>query len=197
MSLQTLIKQRIALIGLSTVCEQLGYLSIEKASKRITEIVNSPVLCLDQAGFDFHYSTPDLIRKLCELLEIPALLCNQVIDDINARLALARNKFASHLFIETNFKRKNEPVFALAAMESQRYISIDPVVQDLPLNEQLDHIQKLAISHYSTQSSLELWGEIQQYAYFYDAETIIIFSPAGEVINAVNEYPVSRARLSI
>ncbi len=197
MSLQKLIAQRLAATDLPTICAQLGYSSTDKASKRIEEIISSPVLCLDKSGFDFHYGTPEFIRKLCSLLKIPTLLSNQVIDEIHASLATTKARFIPRLFIETNFKRRNEPIFSLAAMENRRYIAIDSIIQDLPLNDQIDEVQKLIAIHYATQPSLPLWGEVQQYVYFYDAKTIIIFSPTCEIIDVVNEYSFSKTTLSI
>jgi len=93
-----------------------------------------------------------------------------------------KNTFKSYLYIETNFKRKNEPLFVLASLESRRYIPVDDI-QGVLLNDQLKYIQKLIRSHHAEQTVLYLWGEISQYVYFYGEKTIIIFSTSGEVVN--------------
>ena len=82
-------------------------------------------------------------------------------------------------------------------MECKRYISIDPGIQNLPLNELLDRVKQLIKSHYQEQTSLPIWGEIKQYAFFCDEHTVIVLSPKGKVIDAVPSYIRSRAKIRI
>lgn len=196
MSLQYLIKDKLKSSKINELAEALGYSTTKKLSERIGAVTNSDTLSLDSSHFDFHYSTPEFIRKLCEVLMIPLVLCNKVISEIEADLQIKKYKFKSRLFIETNFKRKNEPIFALAALEGRRYIPVDDL-QGVLLNDQFKYIQKLIKSHYAEQSVLEVWGEISQYVYFYDENTIIIFSTSGDVIDSVEKYSTSRATMSL
>lgn len=197
MTLQNQIREKLAKSDLNTVIKQLGYSSVEKPLLRINSIIDSPMLSLDKSGFDFHYSTPALIRKLCEILTIPAVLCDSIINETEKSLLAQKQKFKSYLFIETNFERNNQPIFILAAYESRRYLSVHSDVKKLELNEQLEHIQALLKEHYAQQTSLEMWGEIKQYVYFYDEQTVVVFSPSGEVIDTVTEYFCSQAIMSL
>lgn len=196
MTLQALITEKLATHNLHDVAKQLGYNNDQKLSERLDLILDSPNLALDKSSFDFHYSTPELIRKLCQILSIPAKFCNVIISEIEASIEASKRKFKSYLYIETNFRRSTQPIFMLAALNSQRYIPIDDI-QELILNEQIEHVQALLKSHYAKQSILPLWGEIDSYVYFYDEQTIIIFSPAGRIIDTVEEYFVSRPTLRI
>jgi len=107
-----------------------------------------------------------------------------------------KDTFKSYLYIETNFKRKNEPLFVLASLENRRYIDVDGI-QGEYLNDQLKYIQQLIRSHYAEQTELAVWGEISQYVYFYGEKTIIIFSTSGEVVDTVETYSTSRATIHI
>jgi len=193
MMLQVLIKEKLSNRDINLIAKQLGYSSSDRLISRINAIIESPYLALDKSSFDFKYSTPELIRKLCELCNISLVLCNTIISQIESKLTLRRCRFNSHIYIDTDFKRKSEAVFVLAALESSRYIAIDEVIQDLPLNEQLDHIKQLVTSHYQKQSSLPVWGDIQRYVYFFDENIVIVLSSEGEVVGSSDEYSMSRA----
>ena len=195
MYLQELITENLATRDINDVARKLGYKTPEKVAARIRAITASPCLALDKSGFDFRYSTPELIRKLCEILDIPEVLYNKIISETEAYLLQKQQKFKPYIYIETNFHRKSEPIFALAVLERTRYISIDPSLHGLPLNELLDHVKKLVKSHYLQQSSLSLWGEIKQYVFFCDEHTVIVLSTTGDVIHALPSYIRSRALL--
>jgi hypothetical protein len=197
MTLQTLIIEKLATQNLHDVAKKLGYSNEQQLSARLDLILASSYLALDKSGFDFHYSTPELIRKLCHILSIPDRLCNNIISEIEVSLEASKNRFKSYIYIETNFKRSSQPIFMLAALNSQRYIPIDDELQKLPLNEQIEHVQRLLKAHYAQQTALQIWGEIDKYVYFYDENTIVIFSPSGRVIDTVDEYFVSRPILSL
>ena len=197
MYLQELITENLATRDINDVARQLGYKTPEKVSARIKAITDSPCLALDKSSFDFRYSTPEFIKKLCETLDIPEDLYTTIINETETNLLHQSQKYKPYIYIDTNFQRKSEPIFALAVMESTRYISIDPGIQNLPLNELLDRVQQLIKSHYQVQTSLPMWGEIKQYAFFYDEHTVIVLSPKGQVIDAVPDYSRSRAVLKI
>ena len=201
MSLQSLFTKELATRDINEVAKQLGYnaRSYEKVSARINTIINSPYLALDKSGFDFRYSTPELIRKLCAIFDIPAFLCNKIIGDIEEYLLLQQSKFKPYIFIETNFQRKGQPIFALAVLESTRYISLDSTLNNVSLNEILDPVKKLVKSHYQNQSEPLIWGKIEHYVFYYDEQTVIILSPTGKVLSADDHYnrSISRATLSL
>jgi len=115
----------------------------------------------------------------------------------SSNFALDKRKHKPQLFIETNFKRTSESVHVLSAMQHSRYLAIDSAVQSLSLNSQLDQIRLIVKAHYEKQTKLPLWGDIQQYVYFYEKDVIIIISPQGEILDTVDDYGVSRATLRL
>jgi hypothetical protein len=196
MSLQYLIKSKLKLFNINELAKALGYSSINKLLERIDTVVKSDTLSLDNSHYDFHYSTPEFIRKLCDMLTIPSNLCDKIMAEIEAKIQIKKFRFKSCLFVETNFKRKSEPIFALAALNGRRYLPVEGF-QGIALNDQLKYIQRLIKSHYAEQPELEMWGKISQYVYYYDEKTIIIFSTSGEIIDSVEKYSTSTATMSL
>ncbi len=196
MSLQYLIKDKLKSVNIKDVADALGYSSTKKLSVRIDVVINSETLSLESSDYDFHYGTSQFIRKLCDALAIPLALCNKIIDEIETKINIKKYRFKSSLFIETNFKRKSEPIFVLACLEGRRYIPVDEI-QDLGLNEQIEHVQRLIRAHYAEQTELQVWGKISQYVYYYDEKTNIIFSTSAEITNSVEQYSRSRATMSL
>lgn len=125
------------------------------------------------------------------------MIFDTVIEGIQADLLAKGQKFKPYIFIETDFKRKNEPVFMLAALQHQRYLPIEEKTQSLSLNEQLDVIGEKIKVHYQQQTCLKLWGEIQKYVFNYNESSALQFSTKGELLEAVEDYVYSKATLTI
>ncbi len=200
MTLQTLIAEKLALTDISLVTQQLGYSAKaqDEVAARITDIINSSCLALNESSFDSLYSTPEFIKYLCVTLNIPELLSNKIISETEEPSLQKQPGFKPSIFIETNFKRKSEPIFALAALEGTRYISLASEISYLPLNKLLEHAQHLVKAHYQKRPNL-IWGKIEYYVFYYDEQTVIILSPEGKVIGADDYYirSISRATLSL
>ena len=195
MFLQALITENLANRDINEIARQLGYKTPEKVSLRIKAITTSPCLALDKSSFDFRYSTPELVKKLCEILNIPEGLYTKIIKETEVNILQQQQKFKPYIYVETYFQRKSEPISALAVMENTRYVPIESSLYNLPLNDLLDHVKEIVKNHYQKQTSLPLWGEIKQYAFFCDENTVIVLSPQGQVTDALPSYIRSKAIL--
>lgn len=196
MTLQALIKEKIAVQDSKQIAKQLGYSVTKKFENRVTEVTESPYLTLDKSGYDFHYSTAQFIRKLAETLGIPELFYNKVIEDIEAQLELNSQK-KPYFFLETNFKRESQPTFMLGALQSWRYLKIDEEILKLSLNEQLSRLSDFIKAHNQQQPVLKMWGKIECYVYYYQEDMIFVFSTTGELLSSTSEYFYSRAFLAL
>jgi len=197
MSLQTLIKTKIAHKGIEATAKLLGYsASSPKFKLRVQQLIESPYLGLDQSHYDFKYDSSTFVKKLSEALDIPEHLYSTVIDETHKALALENEKM-THFFLETNFKRKNQPVFVLCAVQSNRFLSVDKDISNLPLNDQLEKLSCLIQRHNKESPSLQIWGTIVSYVYFYTDDTILIFSTSGELLESRPSYEYSRGTLSL
>jgi len=195
--LQSLIHQKLLKIDLEELSHSLGYRGNDKFNKRLTAMFANEYFGLDSSYYDFKFSSEEFVRQLCNQLGIPSLLVDKVLDEIKAELEKQKNASKPFIFIDTDFKRKSEPIFVLAGMQNQRYLTIDEFVAVKPLDKQLYDIQEIVKAHYQTHSILDLWGKVQRYAYFYQADYIVVFSVTGEILDVTNDYPLSVAALRL
>ena len=94
-------------------------------------------------------------------------------------LETEQNRFKnSYLFIDTNFKRKSEPIFVLAFMEHKRRIAYKNI-GDLYFksdDEILEIISKFVKEDYFTcDGTIKLWGKIVAYNWHHTNEKVYIF----------------------
>ena len=95
-----------------------------------------------------------------------------------------REKFDEcYIFVNTNFKRKSEPIFALAFCEYKRHISLlkdDLVFKTDP--EIFEIIGAIVKQHYiSSNGVIALWGNIENYKYHHKDGNSYIFDTNGNI----------------
>ena len=82
-----------------------------------------------------------------------------------------RVKFrGSYIYIDTDFRRKSEPIFALAMAQHLRYISLTPFLDELcfkALDEQLKAISKITKSYYQKTQTLPIFGAITGFKLYF------------------------------
>lgn len=91
----------------------------------------------------------------------------------------------SYIFINTNFKRKSEPIFALAFCESQRNITLDKNNLIFQSDDKIFYIISNVVKlHYiDTKGTIGIWGDIINYAYHHYNGKVYIFDNEGNQIN--------------
>ena len=115
---------------------------------------------ISKGHFDWSHSSKTLILALSKHFGF------NIDDELNAAKIRydEREKFrGSYIYIDTNFKRFNEPIFALAMAQYLRYISLTPFLDELcfkALDEQLNIISKVVKDYYQKTKSLPVFGEI-------------------------------------
>jgi len=178
----------------------MGYSSrnLVKAAARIHKVITDDHLGLDGGGYDFKYTNTEFVLKLCGVLGLDSADCSGQVDAIVAELDEYRHRYHPWLFVDTNFKRTSQPIFALAFMEGKRrvYLSKDLVV--LPMDKQVDQVGRLIRQHYQKSGGkLDLWGPIQHYKYFYDTDKFITFDTSGVVVDTGDAEAPPSATLTI
>ena len=82
-----------------------------------------------------------------------------------------RVKFrGSYIYIDTDFRRKGEPIFALAMAQHLRYISLTPFLDELcfkALHEQLKVISKITKNYYQKTKTLPIFGAITGFKLYF------------------------------
>jgi len=109
------------------------------------------------------------------------------------------SKKPGHLFVNTNFRRKNEPVFVLAFCEGVRNISIDRR-EFKNREEELEYVKKFVKNHYrKNEKKISIWGEIENYFYKSDSfDKYLILDKEGDIIEEKKDFFIpNRAILAI
>ena len=94
-----------------------------------------------------------------------------------------------YIFVQTDFIRQNEPIFALACMDHLRRIRMDKVSVLRSNDEGLSDARLLCKSHYEKHLGvLPLWGSILNYQYVVNQKRYI-FDKEGHVLDCVENQP--------
>ncbi len=193
------IKSRLSKVDVNQLAKPLGYNSPAKAHKRLNALISSGNVenWLRQGGYDFVHSNQSFLMKLCEVLDLDENLYLPVIDNIREKLKKLSAMPQPYIFVNTNFKRSSEPIFALAFMEGQRRIYIDKLAVLNSLDEGISIAVHLVTEHYKkSNGTLEMWGKIDNYVYHVNNKKYVL-NHKGELLDSPHEIPESRASLFI
>jgi hypothetical protein len=194
-----LIKSRLEKTEKEPIVKALGYINKQKGLKRLDALIytNSTEDWLRKSGYDLVHSNKSFLIKLCDVLGFDEDSCLKIIKKTTERLNAIDRMPAPYIFINTNFRRGNQPIFALAFMEGVRRISIDKVKVFDSSDDGLSIAKKLVKKHYQkTQGTIKMWGKIDNYIYYANDKKYII-NKAGEIENDEIEIFESKAVLSI
>lgn len=124
------------------------------------------------------------------------------LDDLRAHVDDDRYAYRPWLFVDTNFKRTSQPIFALAFLESQRRLSLPKELKMMPLQEQLDYLKSYIADYLDSliaeDGNASVWGKpVGFYCHLSDTHGLKL-GLNGELIEDVHE-PVHHggARLSL
>ncbi|MFK5926560.1 MAG: hypothetical protein QM483_08025 [Desulfuromusa sp.] len=193
------IKAKAQCCDLTEVVRLMGYQRPGKALERLNLMLSAPNLlkCFDKSGFDFKYSNREFVLKLGNILDIPQSAITDGIEAMNREQVRIEKMFQPSIFINTKFKRQNQPIFVLAMLEGSRRINIskDDVLQNQ--TAELQRIKQIVINHYKKNSGeLKLWGRIYQYIYSFEVNQTLAISPNGKVTND-DGYQQQKASLTL
>ncbi|MFC2747690.1 MAG: hypothetical protein ACFN4I_05490 [Campylobacter concisus] len=147
----------------------LGYVREQNFTRALVNLEAAKSLdeFITKGHFDWAHSSETLILALSEYF---ALSIEAELSEVQ-KLYNERVKFrGSYIYIDTNFKRKNEPIFALAMAQHLRYISLTPFLDKLcfkALDEQLNIISKVVKDYYQKTKSLPIFGEITGFKLYF------------------------------
>ncbi|MCH8553001.1 MAG: hypothetical protein LAT62_13775 [Natronospirillum sp.] len=199
-ALQPLIQSRLSQVDTSDLLHRLGYApDNQRALERLMLTVESDDYGLRQSRFDFRYSGADFLRALCRQLDIAPEPVEAEIRRVQDSLREETMAYRPFIWIDTHFRRASQPLFALAACESQRHIGLDwRLAAKAPWEEQLRQVRARIARHWQeTQGELGIWGQVQEYWYFYAEGQAVRLKPTGELIESHQGSVPSRASLSL
>lgn len=181
--LNTLLNQKLEGRDLTQLAKAIGYQNPKKCIHHLqSHVLNQPFLGLDQPHYDFRYSTPELIKKLVEALEIPESVLESALEEIETGIK-RYNQNRPFVFVKTDFsiKQRPLPIFALAALESRRRIPVDFEDFHNDKTAMYETLSKQIRSHFEEhQGQLDVWGKILGYHYHHVDGSIDYWSTDGQ-----------------
>lgn len=170
------------------IISQLGYKSSKniKVAQTIHELQNITNISdyLDKSYYDFKCSSKTLLKAICKLAGVPKLAYAPAIEEYEDKKRRLSALKQPYIFVDTNFKRKGEPIFALAALENRRRIILDKELYLSKTQEELsDYISNAVKLHYIwSNGKLPLWGNIRAYLYYDEQGNRTVYNTLGDVI---------------
>ena len=104
-------------------------------------------------------------------------------EELEIRIELEKFK-DSYIFVNTNFKRKSEPIFALAFCEARRNIGLNKTGLIFKTDKEIFQIiSKVIKEHYiDSDGNIGIWGDIANYVYHHSDGESYIFDIDGNLI---------------
>ncbi len=167
MTLQKIITSKLSCANLSDITQFMGYNKFQtpKAVKRLKGLMTDEYLGLYSSSYDFKFSNSEFLTQLTKVLGV--LDCQGDLDTIATTHYNQLNRFKSYVFIDTEFVRKSQPVFILAARSNQRYIRLNDDIQMKPRHEQATQVQSMVKQHYiDSRGEIGIWGTVKRYVFF-------------------------------
>jgi hypothetical protein len=170
------------------VISKLGY----KSSKNIKIIQTIHELLeitdindyLDKSYYDFKYSSKTLLKAICKLAGVPKLVYAATIEEYEDKKRRLLALKQPYIFVDTDYKRKGEPIFALAALENKRRIILDKELYLSKTQEELNtYISNVVKLHYKWRNGkLPIWGNIRAYLYYDEQGNRTVYNTLGDAI---------------
>lgn len=134
---------------------------------------------------------------MCEIIDIDKDLVDKVLlDDRKYHAELERFK-DSYIYVNTNFRRKNEPIFAFACLESHRRLKIS--LENLLFkteNEVLNSARDFIAQHHSmSKGDIGIWGKAINYVFHHNGNKYIFDTEGNRVYNI--DVPKTMATLKL
>lgn len=188
MELRNILKEKLEAMDLLALAKKVGYGDAKKGKNRIVSLVDKDYFGLcDNGCYDLVHSNSSLLKSLCKALEINNILYEKTCYAIELLKEDIKKSNYRHIYIHTDFKRKSEPIFALAALECKRRLYNLNFLRGFTLEHQIKEVAQVVKEHYINNiGKLEFWGNIKNYVYHYDAKKEpIIFDIEGKIVNKV------------
>lgn len=166
--------------------------------ERLDILLSDPVLALEKGGYDFKYTNAQLFMELCKYLNLGAELTQAYIDQVQAEALEDKQAFKPFVWIDTGFKRQNEPVAVLAFCESKRHIHFDKRFWRKSLETQLSVVREKIRDFMQTQNGeIMIWGRAKQFLFYTEKDTALVLDLEGNVTGTKAGGVPNRAVMSL
>jgi hypothetical protein len=191
MNLLDRLKAELNKISHNEVAVNMGYKAVKKGEKTIYTFLQSKSISywLSSGHFDLKYTAEQFFVKLCALLNIEPNIVKYEIEFYEKTVMEYQKLETVYIFVNTNFKRESQPIFALAMMEFLRLIL--PEKESLIFKSDQDVmgvISDFVKSHFiENKGELKMWGEIDNYIYHHSDGKAYTFDKYGNLVKDAPE----------
>ena len=183
------------------VLRDMGYFNLKSGHKTLQKFLDTAdiYIWLKKGNYDLKYSSEQFIEKLIETLDLTSIGRDELNQYYRRLDAISMMRKAPYIFVDTHFKRANQPIFSLGFMEGRRNIGIDKELLVFKNEKDIfETIGKIVKNHYITSNGkLPLWGKIYNYVYHDTDGKKIIFNPNGTLSLDHHNITENRAELRI
>jgi len=178
------------LVDSSEVAKRMGYTNVKKCEARIQYVLNSPDFGLIESNFDGIYSSEDFFNNLLKVVGLGQLIYSKELQDLRTMVEDERWGFRPWIFVDTNFKRKNQPIFVLAFSEGVRRFALPKKLKSMRLDEQCEYLRAF-ISKYLVdltnehQGELAIWGKPVSFHCHVTEDHVLKFDLDGNLIENI------------
>jgi hypothetical protein len=188
MNIQNALKNKLQFSSKEQIAQKLEYSSTAKGIQAIDAFLDSKNLYvwLHSGYYDFKYTAEGFLKKLCLILDIPY---DELSIELQQLSIEVQQLSSNYIFVNTNFKRTTEPIFALAFLESKRRLKVP--------TKDLEVVSKIVRQHYIENNGvLNIWGKIKNYV-FHSANKTYIFDTDGNLVESDDDISESKATLTL
>ncbi len=198
-NLLKVIKVKLDQANIKEVLKCMGYQSIKIGMNTLNKFLacTDCFTWLSSSHYDFNCTSKEFLQKLCTALEVDPELCQNEIDNYVQIENELRKIQGCYVFVDTNFHRTTQPIFALAFMEGSRLLSPDKKsIMFKTKKHILKSISKMVRKHYlANNGELPMWGKIENYVYHHFDGKQYVFDSNGCLLEDAKEVFESRATL--
>lgn len=195
------IKEKLVTSNITELSKRLGYNNQKNFEKTLEKFLGFSNLhgWFESGNYDFVNQPYDFFSKLSLALDLDKQLIKETLIKEKAYLKEVKRFRGTYIFVNTNFKRKNEPIFVLAFLEHERTLSLclHEELYFKSTQEVLEIVSKMIKEHYEkSQGKLAVWGEIANYQVHVDNKTYI-FDNGGVLLKQAEPAYENYARLHL
>ena len=193
------IKNKLQKTDKKLLSKTLGYSNQKNFEKTLQKFLSFTTLhdWLNSGNYDFVNQTYEFFTKLSMALGLDKKFIKEALDKESVYINEVERFKGSFIYVNTNFKRKHEPIFALAFLENVRRLSLYKC-EDLlfkSTNQILEILSQKIKAHYErNKEGFLIWGKIVNYQVHLENE-VYIFDTNG--VLQQDALPVCESRATI
>ena len=186
MNIHSIAKQKLQTISKESLVKEMGYNSTKKGLQTLDKFLESATLSdwLLSGYYDFKYTAEDFFKKFCDVLKLDEVLVKEQLKNEKKIIDEKKSFSRCYIYINTNFKRTTEPIFALAMMESARRIKPNAEKFLFKSDKEVFAIVSdiVKTNYKETGGELKMWGKIVNYVYHHKDGKSYVFNVNGDLM---------------